>query len=373
MAALRPINQLAPAETISKFSSDIARETGQQQKTPADLERELRARVDSYHLELFQRTQAETTKRWIYEQEIKRPYYHVTELDEQQLANWRKYLDFEEGEGDYVRTKFLYERCVVTAANYEEFWYRYARWTLSQGSRPLVVRNEEVRNIYQRASCTYIFKDEPEIRLYYARFEESLGKADTAIAIHEAILSNIPGHLETIISLVNTHRRQLGVEAAIEELNNHIMSQGYNPQIRGALVSELARLTWKVKGDAEAARKIFTMNAQWFQDTKKFWVDWLLFERDQPTSAQDEPQRHERIKAVYNDNLLKATSDPEIVKELTYYYLGYLEERGGKEAMAEYIQIDKDVNGPVSVAAPSSAAMETVSVAQIKENGQRVA
>lgn len=371
MAAQRPINQLAPAGIVAQFSRDIAAETGQQQKTPADLERELRARVDAYHLEVFQRTQTETTKRWTYEQEIKRPYYHVTELDEPQLANWRKYLDFEEGEGDYLRTKFLYERCVVTAANYEEFWYRYARWTLSQESRTLVVRNEEVRNIYRRASCTYIFTDEPEIRLYYARFEESLGKADTAIAIHEAILYNLPGHLETIVSLVNTHRRQYGVEAAIEEINNHIMSQGYNVHTRGALVSELARLTWKIKGDAEAARKVFTSNAQWFQDSKKFWIDWLLFERDQPTSAKDEPERYERIKAVYNDNLLKATSDQDIVKELAAYYMDYLQERGGKAAMEEYMQIDRNINGPASVAALASEAVNPPNGHRTKEKKQR--
>jgi pre-mRNA-processing factor 39 len=377
MAAQRPINQLAPAETVAGFSSDIARETGQKQKAPADLERDLRARVDAYHLEIFHRTQAETTKRWTYEQEIKRPYYHVTELDEPQLANWRKYLDFEEAEGDYLRTKFLYERCMVTAANYEEFWYRYARWTLGQVSRPIAVRNEEVRNIYQRASCTYIFQDEPEIRLYYARFEESLGKADTAIAIHEAILFNIPGHLETIISLVNTHRRQYGIDAAIEEINKHIMSQGYNPLTRGALVSELARLTWKTKGDVEEARKVFASNAQWFQDCKKFWVDWLLFERDQPTSENVESQRYERVKAVYNDVRQKSTVDSDIVKDLSAYYLEYLEQRGGKEAMVEYMQIDRDINGPASVANAVVKTEATTEVkkekktSQAKQNGNR--
>ncbi|CZT18166.1 probable mRNA splicing protein (Prp39) [Ramularia collo-cygni] len=365
MAAQRPINQLAPAETVTQFSDDIARETGQKQKTPADLERDLRARVDAYHLEIFQRTQTETTKRWTYEQEIKRPYYHVTELDEPQLVNWRKYLDFEEAEGDYARTKFLYERCMVTAANYEEFWYRYARWTLGQESRPEMVRNEEVRNIYQRASCTYIFQNAPEIRLYYARFEESLGKADTAIAIHEAILLTIPGHLETIISLVNTHRRQYGVDAAIQEINKHIMSQGYNSHTRGALVSELARLTWKIKGDPEGARAVFSSNAQWFQDCKKFWVDWLLFERDQPTSESEEPPRYERVKSVYSDARQKATLNAEMVKDLSAYYLEYLEQRGGKETMSEYMQIDKEINGPTSVAGSSPAAIST----HTKENG----
>lgn len=377
MAAQRPINQLAPAETITQFSSEIASETGQKQKAPAELERELRARVDAHHLEIFQQTQTETTKRWTYEQEIKRPYYHVTELDENQLVNWRKYLDFEEAEGDYRRVKFLYERCLVTAANYQEFWYRYARWTLGQESRDQIIRNEEIRNIYQRASCTYIYQDDPEIRLYYARFEESLGRADTAIAIHEAILLANSGHLETIISLVNTHRRQYGVDAAIEEIHKHIMTQGYNPYTRGALVSELARLTWKIKGDAEGARKAFASNAQWFRDCREFWVGWLLFERDQPTSENDESRRYERVKSVYTDARQKADLGEDTIKELSAYYLEYLEQRGGKEAMVEYMLVDKIINGPASVAAfsatingPASVAPSSATInVEEKENG----
>ncbi|KAI8846929.1 hypothetical protein BC829DRAFT_491006 [Chytridium lagenaria] len=41
-------------------------------------------------------------KRWVFEAEIKRPYFHIKPLDDAQVANWRKYLDFEENEGDYA-------------------------------------------------------------------------------------------------------------------------------------------------------------------------------------------------------------------------------------------------------------------------------
>lgn len=374
MAALRPISQLAPADTVSQFNIEIEQESGKKPMSPADLERNLRARVDAYHLEIFHRTQAETTKRWTYEQEVKRPYYHVTELDDSQLTNWRNYLDFEEAEGDYLRTKFLYERCMVTAANYEEFWYRYARWMSGQSRVPDVVRNEETRNIYQRASCIYVFQDEPEIRLYWARFEESLGKADTAIAIHEAVLINMPAHLETMISLVNTYRRQYGVDAAIEEINKQISNQAHNSYVRGALVSELARLTWKIKGDADAARNVFTeaRKKRGLEDCKRFWVDWLLFERDQPTSEKEEPQRYERVRNVYITACGAAPAETDIAKELSAYYLEYLEQRGGQKAMEEYMRVDRQINGPASVSAvPSELDIKTEGKTQ--ENGTRIA
>ncbi|EME79865.1 uncharacterized protein MYCFIDRAFT_189636 [Pseudocercospora fijiensis CIRAD86] len=365
MAAQRPVAELAPENVITQFRNEIAREGNQKQKGASDSERELRARIDAFHMESFNQTQAETTKRWTYEQEIKRPYYHVTELDEPQLANWDKYLDFEEVEGDYTRTKFLYERCLVTCANYDQFWYRYARWTLGQTEKPKEVRNEEARIIFNRASSVYVPISRPDIRLSYARFEESLGKADTAIAIHESILLNVPGHLETILSLVNVHRRQYGIDAATSVLGTFIENQEYSSYTRGALVAELARLTWKVKGDADEARKIFSSHQQAFLDCRKFWVDYFEFERDQPTSQQDESVRHQRIKEVYDDIRSKSHLSPSTIRDLSGYYFDYLLERGGKDAMEEFVALDKEINGPFSVASAqkSNAAPPTASPA----------
>ena len=36
---------------------------------------------------------------------IKRPYFHVKPLDDTQLANWHKYLDYTEKEGDTARVR----------------------------------------------------------------------------------------------------------------------------------------------------------------------------------------------------------------------------------------------------------------------------
>lgn len=314
-------------------------------KAERDMEQDLRARLDSFHLEVFNRTQAETTKRWTYESEVKRPYYHVTELDEPQLANWRKYLDFEEAEGDYIRTKFLYERCLVTAANYEQFWLRYARWMFAQPEK-----QEEVRNIYQRASCTYVPISRPTVRLYYAHFEESQARPDVAVAIHEAILMNMPNHVETMISLANVNRRQYGLDSAITTLKKGIESPEISAQTRGALVSEWARLVWKVKGNADEARQIFQGNQQSHLDCAAFWFNWLEFEMQQPTSEGEEPTCYKRVKAVYDDIRKKSGLAAGLIKDLSAMYFVYLRERGGKHAMAEYMRLDQEINGPLSVA-----------------------
>ena len=350
LAQQRPVVELLPADTLTKFRAEIESEGplsvqagSQQVKTERgelEIERELRTRIDNFHLEVFQKTQTETTKRWTYESEIKRPYFHVTELDESQLANWRKYLDFEETEGDYARVQFLYERCLVTCAYYDEFWLRYARWMFSQDQK-----DEEVRNIYQRASMFYVPIARPAVRLQYAYFEEMSERVGMAKDIHEAILLNLPGHVETIVSLANLSRRHGGLEAAIEVYKAQIDSTQCDLSAKAELVAEWARLLWKIKGSVDEARQVYQKNQHWYLDSKAFWLCYLQFEIEQPTSAETEPTQYKRIKQVHDDIRQRSQLSPPIMKALSHLYMVYLLERGTKDAAKEYLTLDRDVNG----------------------------
>lgn len=60
-------------------------------------------------------------KRWTFEEGIKRPYFHVKQLERIQLKNWKEYLDFEIEQGDRKRILVLFERCLIACALYEEF------------------------------------------------------------------------------------------------------------------------------------------------------------------------------------------------------------------------------------------------------------
>ena len=46
-------------------------------------------------------------------------------MDEIQLSNWRRYLEFEEGEGDETRIQVLYERCLVACVCIHLYVYLY--------------------------------------------------------------------------------------------------------------------------------------------------------------------------------------------------------------------------------------------------------
>jgi pre-mRNA-processing factor 39 len=337
----RPIAELAPPDTLVRFRAEIEAEAGAFVPRPElELERDIRAKIDAMYYDVFSQTQNETNKRWTYEAEIKRPYFHVTELEHPQLNNWRKYLDFEESEGDYTRIVFLYERCLVTCAFYDEFWFRYARWMTAQSGK-----DEEVRNIYARASMLFVPISRPGIRLQFAYFEESCGRVDIARDIHAAILMKLPDCIEAIVSWANLQRRQSGLDAAIAVYKEQIDSTGVDIFTKAALVSEWAYLLWKVKGSVDEARTVFLKNVQWYGDSRIFWERWLEFELEQPTSFETESQHAERVKQIFDELRAKSRLSPAVKKQLNQTYLAYLQQRGGPDAMKQFLAIDRDIFG----------------------------
>ncbi|KAI1333370.1 pre-mRNA-processing factor 39 [Xylariaceae sp. FL0255] len=347
MAHSRPLNELVPADTLARFGSEVEAEAasyGGQQRPELEVERDIRAKIDGMYYEVFQHTQDETTKRWTYESEVKRPYFHVTELENSQIANWRKYLDFEENQGDVTRIIFLYERCVVTCALYDEFWFRYARWMSSQPGK-----EEEVRHIYMRAAALFVPISRPGIRLQFAYFEEANGRVDVARDIHEAVLEQIPDCVEAIVSWANLERRQSGLDSAIQVYKAQIDATHVSIFTKAVLVTQWAALLWKVKSSVEEARTVFEKNYQWYLDSRHFWEMWLQFELEQPTHAEIEHQHAERLEHIFDELLAKSRISAAVKKSLYLKYLDYLQERGGKDAMKKFLALDREIYGPASL------------------------
>jgi pre-mRNA-processing factor 39 len=315
---------------------------GQPEKPALEIERQLRNKVHEYYYAKYTKTQQDVTNRWTFEQTIKRAYFHVTELEDAELDNWRKYLEYEENQGDFERTCFLYERCLVACALYDEFWLRYARWMFSQGPG----KEENTRIIYMRASCIFVPISAPEIRLNWARFEEKLGRVSVARDIYLAMLDEAPESTETLIALAGVERRHEGNDAAVRLLEEHIGRS--NNHVGGILAAEQARILWQSKGSVDEARQVFKDKHERFLDSREFWVKYLEFEVAQPSSDQEEA--HARIKAVHELMRTKGRFAPDVSKELSHYYMAYLLDRGGKDAAEEYMQLDRDVNGYVSSA-----------------------
>ncbi|KAG6301170.1 hypothetical protein E4U09_005705 [Claviceps aff. purpurea] len=354
----QPLSEVVAADVLSRFQAEVEAESaayGSGARPELEVERDVRAKIDAMYYELFTATQQEVSKRWTYESEIKRPYFHVTQLDHSQLNNWRKYLDFEESEGDFQRVVSLYDRCLVTCAFYDEFWFRYARWMSAQEGK-----DEEVRNIYIRASI-FVPISRPGIRMQWAYFEEGSGRIDIALDIHAAILMKLPDCVEVIVSWAHLQRRQKDLDAAIQVLRDHTEAPTVDLYTKAALVAEWAQMLWKAKGSAEEARAVFLKNAQWYGDSLLFWEKWFTFELEQSsTGEEEEKETVERIKKVFDDFRTQSRLSMAIKRELAREYMNYLVHRGGKQAMKTFLEVDREMFGPASI---SAAAIKP------KENG----
>lgn len=345
LTSSRPISELAEPEKVAQLQSETQNELARNPSGDVDIERELRVRLDDYHVEILQQTQAESTKRWTYEQEVKRPYFHVTELEDGELGNWRKYLDFEEKESNYERTVFLYERCLVAVAYYDEFWLRYARWMSSRSGK-----TEEVRNIYQRASFIYAPISRPQVRLQWALFEEMEGRLDIAADIYKAILLRVPGNIETCTAWANFARRhpgsgKLSLHAAQEVYEQEIRSQEIDANSKASLVGELGRLFYTAN-QYDQARSVFHRHRQEFRNNYLFWDAFLGFEIRQ-ASGLNPPNNHEhhRVRDVYAAFSNEWTLTSEDKKKLLHQYQVYLLECGTANHVAkEFLDVDRAIH-----------------------------
>ncbi|XP_024519001.1 pre-mRNA-processing factor 39 isoform X1 [Selaginella moellendorffii] len=210
LANNRPIAELKGPEDSAEADNTVpeqidkagADETAEAPKDP-EVERFIRRREELY----------KSTKEWDakvreYETAIRRPYFHVKPLDDLQLLNWHRYLDFLEKEGDFDKIVKAYERCVIACANYPEYWIRYIH-TMEAKSR-----SEIADDALDRALHIFV-KRRPEIHIYAARFKERREDAAGARKEYSVLSSEIaPGLLEVISKHANFEKRQGNIDGA---------------------------------------------------------------------------------------------------------------------------------------------------------------
>ena len=340
----RPLASLLPADVLASFRKELMQEPVEDVKVGGhkvkiergelEVEREMRIRVHHLQLEAFNRTRTDVTRRWPYESEIRRPYFHVTELPYAEIVNWRKYLDFEELEGDRAKIRTLYERCLHACALYDEFWQRYARWTAAVGGG-----EDEVRNVYQRA-CVAVPLARPYVRYAYARWEEAQGNVDVARDIYSAIMLPLPGLAEATVAWANLERRSRGVDAAVDFYESRLKRHEYDVYGKAILVAEIAKLLHMVKADVEGARRLYRERADECADSRYFWINYLRFEMQLPDNASQVEQAFASMRST-------ARLPPDVVRDLSREYMTYLD--SFTSDIASLVRLDVEVEGPYSV------------------------
>ncbi|KAI8614784.1 hypothetical protein BC830DRAFT_353194 [Chytriomyces sp. MP71] len=242
LSASRPVDELLEKAELDRVTAEVkAANPGKKN----DIEAELRQSIHKIKSDIYLKTQEGVLKRWSFESEIKRPYFHVKPLDETQLATWRKYLDYEEEavstteNGDVTRVYVLYERCLVACALYEEYWLRYARYLTVRGDF------ERTSNVYYRACNLYLAAGRTELRLEYAAFEEEHNRISEAAQVYTKLMESVPGHVETLFKYANFMRRHYGVNKG-EECYTSAIEMLTDEKAKGFLIAAKAKYIYNM-------------------------------------------------------------------------------------------------------------------------------
>lgn len=250
-------------EEVRKDSSDVKAADADDQVPPGEDEPNdhvrneeeadaIRKIIISKRKKINKATVEMINKRWTFEEGIKRPYFHVKQLERIQLKNWKEYLDFEIEQGDKKRILVLFERCLIACALYEEFWLKLVRYLETNREDPEFEARS--RDVYQRA-CNIHHPDKPSLLMMWAAFEETHHNIEEASRILEGLDQLHPNLLQVAYFRINLERRRGNFKKCIQLYEQHI-SASKNKNITASLNIKYARFLCKINKDFEGGMKV---------------------------------------------------------------------------------------------------------------------
>ncbi|RLN20852.1 hypothetical protein BBJ28_00001005 [Nothophytophthora sp. Chile5] len=211
-------------------------------------------------------------RRQAFEAGIDRSYFHVTPVSDAALKNWHSYLDFEEAAGETARCETLYERCLISCANYEEMWLRYTAW------KEKVQGFDAADAVFQRA-VTIFLKYRASIYLEYAAFLEAHEKLQKAQDTYMKVLSDIaPKLAEAFLRYCNFERRRGDVEMAKTWFERGLEAVEDQTDVYAYVAISYATFLHKTVGDVASARSVFERSVEKHDASLLLWLNFLHFE-----------------------------------------------------------------------------------------------
>jgi pre-mRNA-processing factor 39 len=206
----------------------------------------------------YEKAVIENNKRKIFESGIKQSYFTHKPLDDEQVMNWRKYLEFEESEGDNERTVLLYERCIVPTCYIPEFWIRYARFLEKTAGE------STARELYKRANTNFLFR-KPELFVYQGYFEEVHGNVEEARRLYKHAYEKIgkryvaPGLVEGVYKHINLERKAQNYDEVVRlyELAIDVAKQNNDSYTIAFISCHFARFLQHHLNDLDRALSVY--------------------------------------------------------------------------------------------------------------------
>lgn len=229
----------------------------------------LRAKIIEIREVIHKQTEEEVSKRWAFEEGIKRPYFHIKPLERSQLKNWKDYLDFEIEYGSHDRVVVLFERCMIATALYEDFWLKYARYIERHSI-------DAARVVYRRA-CNIHLTKKPSIHLMWSAFEESQGNHDEAWEILSNLEKNNPGLAMVALRRISLERRQSNMTDA-EALYKEYRDNAASDEIRSFFAIKYSRFLSKICQNVDKAKEVLKEAIQIDKNNPKLHLQLLDLE-----------------------------------------------------------------------------------------------
>ncbi|XP_028396326.1 pre-mRNA-processing factor 39-like isoform X2 [Dendronephthya gigantea] len=293
-------------------SADTTEDTKGEDGKPEDPEANaIRKKVIAQRKVIYDANETEVSKRWTFEEGIKRPYFHVKPLEKVQLKNWRDYLDFEVGTGNHRRVVILFERCVIACALYEEFWQRFASY--------MEVHDcvDGCRGVFERG-CYIHLQNKPNLHLSWAAFEEKHGNVQKAREILEKLDNVLPGLVHIKLCRANLERRSKEIPNA-SAIYEQAIAESTDMQLISFFSLKYAKFLTKIAQNFDKARDVLKTAVDKDKDNKRLYLQLL----DLELSMQE--TNEEQVDKVFE--LVKDSSLPEDVKEsFSQRHLEFLED-----------------------------------------------
>ncbi|CAH1793220.1 unnamed protein product [Owenia fusiformis] len=284
-----PGEEKPPGEDSPPPGEDKAAKT---EEVSGDPETEaLRKKIIEIRTVVHKTTEEEVSKRWQFEEGIRRPYFHVKPLEKAQLKNWKDYLDWEIENGTHKRVLLLFERCMISCALYEEFWMKYAKYMEEHSVKG-------VREVYKRA-CTIHLPKKPTINLAWAAFEEIHGNPTSAFEVLHNLNKQIPQYSSIALRRIGLERRQGNVED-VEGMFEEYIDNSQNTETATFYRIKYARFLMKVKRDVAKARTV--LNTAIDNDKKNAKLYNQLIDLEYQCNPIDETRMNEALDRALGAN-----------------------------------------------------------------------
>ncbi|XP_060881346.1 pre-mRNA-processing factor 39-like [Metopolophium dirhodum] len=175
--------------------------------------------------------------RKIFEENIRRPHFHVNELDSAEIKNWGNYVKFERRFGrNHERIAYLYERCLITCVYNEEFWLDYLEY-LS------IIKNMDVTDLLSDVfgrSLSYHPKS-LLLNLKYIDFCETQGLENIADETIRQLEVDYPDSREVSIKNINLARKY----GTLGTVYKHYLNSSQSKSFSSYIAVRYARFVWK--------------------------------------------------------------------------------------------------------------------------------